>query len=71
MKKRKKKEKDNLFPLFILAFIVLGAISFSLDPDGFGDNVYQVGRGFVYIIFLIIFGLVMVKLSKDKDAGEK
>ena len=70
MKKRKKKKKDN-FPLFILAFIVLGAISFSLDPDGFGDNVYQVGRGFVYIIFLIIFGLVMVKLSKDKDAGEK
>ena len=48
--KKKKKEKIIYFH-FYFSFIVLGAISFSLDPDGFGDNVYQVGRGFVYIIF--------------------
>ncbi len=69
MKDRKKKnnKKDyNVNFLFFLGLILLGTLAFSLDPDGFGDNVFQVGKGFIYIIILIIFGLMMVNLKKNK-----
>ena len=63
-KKNKKKDYNGNF-IFFIGFVLLGALAFTLDPDGFEDNVFQVGKGFIYIIILIVIGLVMLDLDKN------
>ena len=65
-KKNKKKDYNGNF-LFFIGFVLLGALAFTLDPDGFGDNVFQVGKGFIYVVLLIMFGLIMVALDKNRN----
>ena len=67
MSKKRKKKKNNNQSFFILfGFVLLGFLAYVLDSDGFGDNIFQVGKGFVYIIILVIFGIILVKLSRER-----
>ena len=66
MSKKRKKKNNNQSFVILFGLIILGFLAFALDPDGFGDNIFQVGKGFVYIIILVIFGIILVQLRKDK-----
>lgn len=54
-----KKANNFLKPIFsIPGFILLGLIAYLLDKDGFLDNIFDVGKGFGYIILLMIIGII-------------
>ena len=65
-KKRKKKKNYNQNFFILFGFIILGSIAFTLDPEGFGENIFLVGEGFVYILILMIIGIILVELNRDK-----
>jgi len=60
-KKRKKKKNNNQSFIILFGFVLLGFLAYVLDSDGFGDNIFQVGKGFAYIIILVIFGIILVE----------
>ena len=82
MKKRKRnkqknykkgfnKKADNFFKVIfsIPGFFILGLIAYFLDPGGFFQNIFDVGKGFGYVIALMILGIVGWRVSTLIDKG--